>query len=237
MMEKTITKVSLATLALLIIIAVGVILTLGAGDKEATEKEVAEMRNVLARHLELRYISTSGLRKEMLIHKEIPKERKEIARKKFYQELSEVTTEDYAKDHSERIIGAIETLEQEYGERITDGNEKILAIESIQFESQDKATIIAIVWWGQKVGKFNPATNNTEPFYAKDFTTVNSYPMQKTDGKWKVSGTGAVVKGVAMDDDLDKYGPPTSEEAKERFKNMKPNWEEQMKSGLPLDGK
>lgn len=85
---------------------------------------------------------------------------------------------------------------------------------------------MAIVWWGQRVGRFNPSTKNTEPFYAKDFTTVNRYPMQKIDGRWKVSGMELTIKGVPMDDDLDKYGPPTPEEAKARFKNMKPNWKE-----------
>lgn len=235
-MKKTITKASIAAFALLILISVGTILTLGAGDKDTSEREVAEIKNALVRHLELPYISTSDLRKEMLAVGTMPKERKERARKKLYQELAEVTTEDYAMEYAEKFMGVIECLEQEYGERITDGGEKVLAIEDIKFESQDKATVVAIVWSGSKFGKFNPSTKNTEPSYAADNTVVNRYPMQKIDGKWKVSGIGVTVKGIAMDEDLDKYGPPTPEEAKERFKNMKPNWEEQMRSGSPLGG-
>lgn len=124
-MKKTIAKVSIATFALLILISVSTIFTLGAGDKEATEKEVAEIKNALERHLELRYISTSDIRKEMLTLKAISKERKEEARKKLYQDLAEVAVEDYAKEYAEKIIGAIECLEQEYGERIIDGDEKV----------------------------------------------------------------------------------------------------------------
>ncbi|MEW5706021.1 MAG: hypothetical protein AB1743_04405 [Actinomycetota bacterium] len=225
-MKKTIIKISITAFVLLILISVGMLFTLGAGDKEATEKETAEIKSALAKHLELRYISTSDLRKKMLTLESIPKEDKEKARKKLYQDLIEVTTEDYAKEWAEKVIGGIDCLEQEYGERKIDGSEKVLAIEDIEYESQDKATVVAIVWWGEKIGKFNPSTKRTEPFYAKDFTTVNRYPMQKIDGKWKVSGAGVTVKGVPMDDDLEKYGPPTPEEAKKMFENASFNWEE-----------
>ncbi|MDI6816307.1 MAG: hypothetical protein QME41_03815 [Actinomycetota bacterium] len=233
-MKKTITKVSIAMVALLVVISVGMILTLGAGDKGASEKEVNEMKKALESHLELPYASTFELRKEMLVFEAIPKEHKEKARNRLYRDLLEVTAEDYSKRVAENFVGLIEVLEQEYGERIIDGGQKVLAIETIELESPDKAHIIAIVWSGSKYGKFNKAMKKTEPLYAADNTVVKRYPMQKIDGKWKVSGIESVVKGVPMDDDNNTYGPPTPEEAKARFKDVSLTWDEKIRRGIPF---